>query len=422
MNNYSGKRLLLLGGGGQCLKVVSAAKELGVYVIVADLKANRLVIDEADEYFQCSLLDSDRLLNWCRENRIDGVLNFCVDFAQKTEYELCSSLGLPCCYEKKQLDILTDKRLFKKTLRCYGLDTIPEYTESDVLEEKVEYPILIKPAESSGSRGSTVCNSFLDAESAIIEAKKVSRNGEIIVEKYMGTANDFCVTYFVINGEPYLIRTGDRYLGSVEDGLERQCICGVYPSKHTDFYVRTIDEKVKAMIRGIGLKNGPVFMQGFVDGDTVRWYDPGIRFSGGEYELYYKRITGINLMQAMINFAFTGKMSVNKNIAEESFRLNGYCAIQLLIDCCPGVIDKLDGLNEIKNMQEVSVVTQKNFAGDEIKKTGDIKQRICEIDLVLENDKMKICGAIEKVQNLLVVEDRLGNNMLVSQINVNDLE
>ena len=37
MDNISGKRLLILGGAVQQLKVVKAAKAMGVHVIVADI-------------------------------------------------------------------------------------------------------------------------------------------------------------------------------------------------------------------------------------------------------------------------------------------------------------------------------------------------------------------------------------------------
>ena len=39
-NQYTGKQLLILGGAVQCVKVVEAAKEMGVYTIVADQAEN----------------------------------------------------------------------------------------------------------------------------------------------------------------------------------------------------------------------------------------------------------------------------------------------------------------------------------------------------------------------------------------------
>ena len=49
MSNLQGKRLLFLGGAVQCCKVVEAAKRLGVYTIVTDIKASRPMCEIADE-------------------------------------------------------------------------------------------------------------------------------------------------------------------------------------------------------------------------------------------------------------------------------------------------------------------------------------------------------------------------------------
>lgn len=55
------------------------------------------------------------------------------------------------------------------------------------------------------------------------------------------------------------------------------------------------------IVNVLGIKNGPVFCQGFVDGDTVRLYDPGIRFTGNEYERILNKITGYDLMKSAIS-------------------------------------------------------------------------------------------------------------------------
>ena len=45
-------------------------------------------------------------------------------------------------------------------------------------------------------------------------------------------------------------------------------------------------------------------MQGFVDGDCVRFYDPGLRLPGGEYERMFKAATEKNVFYPLIEFAF----------------------------------------------------------------------------------------------------------------------
>ena len=59
MDNISGKRLLILGGAVQQLKVVKAAKAMGVHVIVADISRDTEAKRMADEALQISVTDSE---------------------------------------------------------------------------------------------------------------------------------------------------------------------------------------------------------------------------------------------------------------------------------------------------------------------------------------------------------------------------
>ena len=180
--SIAGKKLLILGGSIQCLKVVSEAKKLGVYTIVTDIAPVKQVVDTADEVLEYSVTDVDGLYNWCQKHHIDGIINYCIDYSQHTHQKLCDRLGFPCYGTEKQYHALTDKSAFKQLCRQNGVDIIPEYDEGKI--DEVEYPVLVKPAESSGSRGLSVCYTKQELLSAIGKSRAASRNGQIIIEKY----------------------------------------------------------------------------------------------------------------------------------------------------------------------------------------------------------------------------------------------
>lgn len=409
-----GKRLLFLGGAVQCCKVVEAAKKLGVYTVVTDINASVPMRRIADEILPFSVKDVDGIANWCNHNHIDGVLNLCIDAAQNTQAQLCSMFSFPSYGDCKQVFALSNKEAFNQICKENGIDTIPKYDESDLQKNEIEYPVLVKPAESSGSRGLCICYSKDDLIQAIRNAKIISNNGKAVIEKYMGSFPDFTMSYFIINGEPYLYCTHDRYLGRKEDGLDRQCICQYGPSKYLGFYLKNIDEKFKKMIRSLALQNAPVFFQGFIDGDKLRVYDPGIRFPGTEYETAFLRATNIDLMKIIVEYALGESISHYAKLFENSYLLNGMRTASLLFDCRPGRIGEFYGLDEIRKIPEVARISQKAFIDDVIPSTGDVKQRVCEITIISENDSYKMYEIIKKIQSLIAVIDTEGNNMLVS--------
>ncbi len=410
------KRLLILGGSGPYRKVVQAAREMGVYTIVVDRHASSGVKQLADMCISYDLLDVEGILAWCRENPVDGVMNFCVDFAQKTQLKLAKALGLPCSYEEDQVRIFSDKSQFKKVLVESGLSVIPSYSEEDIETDRVEYPILIKPAESSGSRGSMICEDRETARAALVQAKETSRNGKAVLEKYMQDAQEFQFTYFLVNGKVYLIRTADSYEGSKADRLERVVACGISPSRYTDEYVSTTHEKVVSMFRKLGLKNGPCFMQGFYDHGVFRFFDPGMRFPGVDYDRVYQREFGVDLAKLMVELALTGKIAEDI-LPDDMARLNGKTAAVLFPFMKAGNFTSLAGEEILRQDARVFSYSLRHEPGSRVEWTYDVNQRLAEIDLI-GADKEDLREAIKRIQTQLHALDQEGREMRFSPFDV----
>lgn len=414
--DYKGKRLLILGGAAQCCKVVEAAKEMGIYTIVTDINANGGASLMADEALPYSVMDTENIINWCRNNPVDGVLNFCIDFAQNAHQKICAEFGFPCYGTAEQYRILTDKQEFKKLCTENGVDVIPEYSADN--PDEIEYPVIVKPAESSGSRGTTVCRDETMLIEAIKTAEKESKNGEVLIEKYLYGRPDFSMSYIIIDGEPHLTRTLDRFVGRPEDNLQRQCICARSPSIYTDLYLKNAHEKVVEMLESFGLKNATVFMQGFIDGDKFRFYDPGIRFSGSEYERMLKGATGIDPVKAFISYSLGGSLTEFGKELDKAYLLNGLCGLQLFIDAYPGEIAFIDGVEDVDNLPQVVKIIQKHDVGYVVPASGDVKQRIFEIVVLVENKKEKVEEAIAEIDKRLIVHNTQGGNMLTPIIEI----
>lgn len=420
MVDLKGKKLLIIGGAFQHCKLVEAAKDLGVITYVTDYlpydKAPAKQI--ADNYFMYNITDIDEMVQLCKEEKIDGVISTSLDACQKPYQQLCEKLGMPCFGTKEQFDILTDKNLFKQHCRKNGVDVIPEYKEADFenkddCEKVVSFPILVKPGESRGSRGQTICYAYEETKDAISFAKSVSSNGQAVIEKYMGQANDFSMTILMINKKAYPIRTVDRILGKYEDKLDKLAVGSASPSLFTELYMKNVHKKVEKLYQDIGLVNAPVFMQGFVDGDTVRFYDPGLRLPGGEYERMFFAATGKNPMYPLIEFALTGSISDN-DFDYDDIWIAGKTVGQVLPTLKAGKITAVNGMDKIKNHPNVVCAFERYSVGDTIEETHNVNQRFCEIDIVCNsNDEMK--ETVNWIFDTLEILDQNGENMIVSK-------
>lgn len=412
--NLKGKKLLILAGAGVHNKVVRAAKEMGIYTIVTDYLPDSPAKELADESWMLNIMDVDGIVKKCKEEHIDGVMNFCIDPAQKPYLEICERLNLPCIGTRKTFDILTDKRKFKDYCVEHGVDVIPEYTEEDILAENVEYPIFIKPTNSRGSRGQTICYSKKEAIAGIAIAKAESSDKGFVCEKYMGNHQDIGSAFFVVNGEPHLVKFGDRYLGREEDNLNKQVICTKLPSDSSIMFQKYVMNRVKKMIKSLGIKFGPVFLQGFVDGNTIRYYDPAQRMPGGDYDVILEKTTGFSTVRSWITFALTGDIDSSVGNPEKVYRLNGGTALLLTITVRPGKVQKIIGLEEVLKMPYTVYGRQIIPEGAEIPNTGDIAQRVAAIGLYIKEDE-DIQACVNSVYNIYKVLDENGNSMIVSK-------
>ncbi len=426
MKNLSGKKLLVLGGVYQHCKLVEAAHDLGVTVIVDDyLPPEQAPAKQmADGYGMHNISDIEGIVEMCRQEGVDGAIATSLDACQLPYQKVCQALNFPCFGTAQQYKILTDKTEFKKYCRKSGVDTIPEYPPELFNDEKtcldnVEFPVFIKPCDSRGSRGQSICHTYAEAVEGIAFARSESASGQIVIEKYMGQNNDFSMTIIVINGKAYPFRTVDRILGKYEDGLDKLAVGAAMPSVFTDLYMKNVHHKVENFIREVGLVNAPVFMQGFVDGDTVRFYDPGLRFPGGEYERMFKFATGKNLFYPLIEYALTGEVSEDSvTLQQEDIYLHGKTAAQVLPTLRAGRIGCIEGLEEIRKHPDVVGVFPRFTLGDEIKETHNVNQRFCEIDIVSESNE-KIAQVIRWVYDTLKITDEAGNDMIVSRYDPN---
>ena len=419
--NYDlvGKKILILGGAFQHIKLVNAARQMGVYTIVADYLNDSPSKKFADKSYLCDIKNIEQLKEICINEKVQGVISSHLDPCQIPYVTLCSELKLPCLANKEQFVCMTNKAAFKKMCIKNGVDIISEYSEDEVKNQKIEFPVFVKPVDSRGSRGQTVCYTYDSLNKAIIKAKKESSNNNVIIEKYIQNAQEFQVTYFFVNGEGYLVRTADSYTGSEINNLSKVVVCAISPSLNTEKYIKTAHNSVLNMLKNLGIKNGPVFMQGFRYGEKFRFFDPGIRFPGVDCELVIKEATGINYMKAMIDIAFTGKCEVPD--AADCYKLNNKVASVLYLNVRPGTIVKIHNEDVIKKNSTVIAYLPRCKVGDTISWSYNVNQRFAELDILTDTCE-ELVETMDEIQKNIFVEDENGENMIFNLFDLTRIE
>ena len=257
-----------------------------------------------------------------------------------------------------------------------------------------------------------MCFSTEEIENAIKHAINESTDGKFIIEEYMGQRNDLQLVYFVLDGKPFLLRIEDRFLGDKNDGLDKLCIATRSPSVNLDSYLLHADSAIRKMIVELGIKNAPVFIQAFMDEETAKVYDPGLRFPGNDFDRLYYNESGLNFPELLVEFALTGEMSSMIDSDEISSAVN--CKGAMLFPCIrAGQISQILGMKELNDISNVINIQYLYQPGDTIICSGDVRQRLCEIDIRFR-DTEDLINTIKQIQSILSVRDANNEEMIIS--------
>ena len=208
---------MLLGGIRYLLPVIEAAHRHGYYVITVDYVPENIAHQYSDEFHNVSILDKDAVLQLAQELNIDGILSFGVDPGVVTAAYVAEQMGLSfqCSYESAC--ILQDKSRFRQFLKDndFNVPNAKGYSsKEEALADTAYYnwPVIVKPVDSAGSKGVTRVDELGQLSSAIDYALSESHNGHFIIEDFLekeGNSSD-CDS-FTVDGELVFCSFNDQH-------------------------------------------------------------------------------------------------------------------------------------------------------------------------------------------------------------------
>lgn len=419
------KKLLVLGSGTSTCDVVRLAQKNGYFVIVTSNNPNGPANEIANKSISISVTDTESLADYISNNGISGVFTGPSEYHLQNVMRLSKLVNLPFYTTEEIWNICSDKKQFKDLCTKYQVPSVPEYKLTDQFNrsdlDKIEYPIIVKPVDSSSSIGITVCYNEDELRYAYKHALDFSKKKQVIIEKYI--ENNGIVTnvrYIASKGDITLSLLGDTFVVDPVNKTALITAVTVFPSLFTKQYIEHTNEKVINMFKGIGVKNGSFFMQSLPYKNSILFHEMGMRLSGGLIYKITEPINGLNDLEMMIRFAMEGKMiSDNKMLHTDPF-LNNKIAIDFCIPLKTGTIKKISGLNEIKLISEIIDFTQYYNIGDSIKREyiGTIQQQFCRLKFIASDLEVALT-IIEKIQDTITIKNTSNEDMIYMKFDVN---
>ena len=311
--NLAGKKLLILGGNPETGVLVKTANTLGIYTIVIDPNFKSPAKQFAKKYYNIDGFDIPNLTRVANDEKVDGVLVGVADILVKPYLELCKNLALPCYATTSIVEALCSKDGFMRVCNSYGIQTIPSFDLDKNLDSEdlknIKYPVMVKPVDNGGGVGMSIC---YNQDELIIGSKNAidnSRKKLFLTERYM-ECDDIVAYYTFQDGEVYLSAIADRITTKKQGTSSPVCIASLYPSKYHEQYYKKIHPIMSEMFKGLGISNGVLAIQFFVEDNNYYAYDPGFRLQGEAMHIHINAINGFDHRKMLINFALTGSMGI----------------------------------------------------------------------------------------------------------------
>lgn len=363
------KKILILGASVLQLPTILKAKEMGLYVGVIDYDSDAVGVKYADQFFNVSTVDEKGVLEVAQRFCPNGILTVATDMPMRSVAYASSKLGLPsidyeaairCTDKGKMIQAFESQEVSHPWYELHQ-----EEYNIDETKQKIVYPCICKPVDSSGSRGVILIQSELELNPSIEYAMSYSKSKTVILEEYVIGSEvsveiliqDGC--YYVLNitdklttGAPYFVEVGHSQPSRLEEGTKA-----------------LIEDLAIKAVKALEINVGAAHVEMIISEDGPKIIEVGARLGGDCITSHLIPLsTGIDMVKMVILIALGEKISIDKIE-------NGASAIRYL-ESKEGKIEEVMGVEEAQNSLGVQEVKILKVLGENTNKTNSSTERL----------------------------------------------
>ena len=298
------KKAIVLGGTRPHITLIQKLKQRGYYVILLDYLEAPIAAKYADTHVKESTLYKERVLQVAQAEKADLVISTCIDQANVTSAYVSEKMGLSCPYSYETALNVTDKTRMKKILFEHGIPTsryvIFNHLD-DIAHLNLNYPLIVKPADSNSSKGiSMVASPQADLLKIIEEARLFSRNKRVIIEEFV-EGKEIGIDCFVINGKAQVLMIKERRKICKNNDGSQQILGCIWPMPLKEDIKEQAEVIANSIAKAFGLENSALMIQAIIRDDKIYVIEFGARIGGGESYKIIKECVGFDYVEASIN-------------------------------------------------------------------------------------------------------------------------
>jgi len=397
------KKLMILGASQCQVPIIRQARQMGYVVIVVSVEGNYPGFSIADKSYKIDVRDHAKIIEIARNEKISGILTDQTDISVPTVAYVARALGLPGIEVECALRF-TNKYSMRQHCDQIGIP-VPQYAqvssihEARIFTKNFQFPLILKPVDSQGSRGVIQVNTLDELELVFQDVIIHSSVKQLICEEFF-KGKEIVIEGFMADNEFTNLIIGDReYFDLPNIFIPRRTL---FPSQIEPTLQQKLLQLNTKLITGFSPKFGITHSEYLINEKTgdVRLVETAIR--GGGVFISSDLIplaSGLDANKLLIAHALGEEVTILDRMQSKQ-RAAAYLCFYLP----DGEISSIQGIQEVQAITGVRKAFLENIKiGMTTSKMTDKTMRLGPILVAAENEN-DLWEIITEVQNTLKIE------------------
>ncbi|MCW3807391.1 ATP-grasp domain-containing protein [Plebeiibacterium marinum] len=328
-DNKQEKKILVIPALFDHIDIINEILKRGYIAITCDNNPNNIGHKYSTKFKNIDLLDTPALLKFSKKEKINAIMTLSNDIGALPAAYISHQLNLPGS-KPNAVKIMANKNYFRSFLKansfnCPKYQTIEKY--EDVNLKSIDFPIIIKPTDRTGSKGVFIAKDIEELKQKIFQALEFSIEKKVIIEKYIESKfNQIHGDSIVQNNKIIFYCFGDQYFG--KDTHKFSPIATVFPCSIPLRILNKIQSELNRFIELIDYKNGGLNIELRIDNnENVYFIEIAPRFGGNYIPKTIGYVCDLDIFQYALDLAIGKNISIpyhsiNPNIFQLILRSN----------------------------------------------------------------------------------------------------
>lgn len=394
LRRYMDKSSIMVFGAGELQRSITLrAKAMGLFVIGIDPCADAACKDDVDAFEVVGGQDYEKTVEVAEKYGISAIVTAATDKPLVMMAKVAETLGLPFFSEDTAV-WSTDKFQMKRRFVGGGVPCARGKLihHSDEAED-LDFPVICKPRDNSGSRGVKLCRSKDELQECIDEALQFSHMDTVLAEEFI-VGLEYSIEALHYNGYDEVIQFTEKRTTPFPYNVE---LGHIQPADLTADQKSAICEIIRNIASCMGYKNCPSHTELKVNDRGIYVIETSPRL-GGDYitSVLTPLSTGIDMEKQLLNIALGRPVDT---MSGRHGKASGICFFSLH----EGIVESIDDrIHQIKSCPDVHDFQLKLNTGDSISPITNSLNRYGHI-IVSGSDRETV------IRNLSRYEDMIRN-------------